>query len=439
MGLCVLEALAYGLAARAGEIKEVAEINAPEIWNVHGQFTNVTQQNSAFHAPYSGANSLSATRRSWETTDVTLYLGARLWQGGEIYLNPEMDQGFGLSETRGVAGFPSAEAFKVGSNTPYYRLHRAFIRQVIALEGESDFVEGNANQLAGTRPKNNITLTAGKFSVVDIFDTNTYAHDPRADFLNWAVGDNGAFDYAANAAGYTAGAALEWNQSWWTLRAGFFDLSDAPNSTRLDKNYRQNEWVGEFEARHQLFGDPGKVKLLGFVNHGEMGRYRDALNLAEQTGNVPDTAQVRRTARRAGVAVNVEQALAADLGVFLRAGWNDGSKEAFDFTDINRSVSGGVSLKGDRWGRAGDTVGIAGVVNGLLSSAQGYFAAGGQGLLIGDGRLNYATEKIAEVYYKWQVHQRLAVALNFQYIVNPAYNRDRGPVSVLALRTHIEF
>lgn len=338
-----------------------------------------------------------------------------------------------------MAGFPSAEAFKIGNNTPYYRMQRAFIRQVIRLDGGDEAVEGAANQLAGTRPTNNVTFTVGKLSVVDIFDTNSYAHDPRSDFLNWANVDSGVFDYAANALGYTAGAAVEWNQSWWTLRAGFFDLSDAPNSNRLDSRFRQNEWVGEFEARHRLFGQPGKVKLLGFVNRGDMGRYSDALLLAQQTGTVPDTSLVRRMARRSGAAVNIEQALASDLGVFLRAGMNGGSVETFEFTDINRSVSGGFSLKGERWGRAADTVGVAVAVNALSGPARSYFAAGGQGLLVGDGQLNYGTERIVEAYYKWQVHERLALSVNFQYIVNPAYNRDRGPVSVLGLRAHADF
>lgn len=438
-GLCALALQQSGFAATAGETAEAGDASTREAWSAHGQFTSVTQRNSAFHSPYSGPNSLLPTRVRRETADITLYLGARLWQGGELYLNPEMNQGFGLSDTRGVAGFPSAEAYKVGNNRPYYRLQRAFLRQVIALDGGDDAVEGAANQLAGTKPTNNVTLTVGKFSVIDLFDNNSYAHDPRADFLNWAVVDSGVFDYAANALGYTAGAAVEWNQAWWTLRAGFFDLSDVPNSTRLDRNFGQNEWVGELEARHQLFGHPGKIKLLGFVNRGDMGRYGDALRRAQQTGDTPDTALVRRRARRTGVTVNIEQQLASDLGGFLRAGVNDGSKEAFEFTDINRSVSGGISLKGDRWGRKADTVGVAVAINGLSRAARSYFAAGGQGLLVGDGQLNYGTERIAEAYYKWQVHERLAVSLNFQYIVNPAYNRDRGPVSVLGLRAHAEF
>jgi high affinity Mn2+ porin len=438
-GLCVGELLQFGATAIAEETTDTRDTPASETWSLHGQFTNVTQRNSAFHAPYSGPNSLLPSRVRRETTDVTLYLGRRLWPGGELYLNPEMNQGFGLSETRGVAGFPSGEAYKIGNNRPYYRLQRAFLRQVIRLDGGDDSVEGAANQLAGTRPTNNVTVTLGKFSVVDIFDNNRYAHDPRSDFLNWANIDSGVFDYAANALGYTAGAAIEWNQSWWTLRAGFFDLSDEPNSSGLDGRFRQNEWVGEFEARHRLFGQAGKVKLLGFVNRGDMGRYDDAVLLAQQMGAAPDTSLVRRMARRSGMVVNIEQALAPDLGMFLRAGLNGGSKEAFDFTDINRSVSGGISLKGDRWGRHVDTVGVAVAMHGLSSAARGYFAAGGHGLLVGDGQLRYGTERIAEAYYKWQVHERLAVSVDFQYIVNPAYNRDRGPVSVLGLRAHAEF
>lgn len=198
----------------------VPEASAPETWSIHGQLTNVTQWHPGFTAPYSGANSLDPNAQNAETTDLTLYLGTRLWQGGELYVNPEIDQGFGLSNTLGVAGFPSGEAYKVGENKPYFRLQRAFLRQVIGLSGAQQTIEDGPNQLVGATAANNVTLTIGKFSDVDIFDTNTYAHDPRADFLNWSIIDAGAFDYAADAWGYTYGMAVEWTQSWWTLRGG---------------------------------------------------------------------------------------------------------------------------------------------------------------------------------------------------------------------------
>ena len=200
----------------------------PEIWAIHGQLTNVTQRHPRFSSPYSGENSLDASGRAEETTDITLYAGLRLWQGAELWINPEIDQGFGLSNTVGVAGFPSGEAYKVGANKPYLRLPRAFIRQVIAMGGDEQRVEAAANQLAGTKAADNLTITIGKFSVGDIFDINSYAHDPRADFLNWSLIDSGAFDYAADAWGFTYGAAAEWTQSNWTVRGGVFQLSKIP-------------------------------------------------------------------------------------------------------------------------------------------------------------------------------------------------------------------
>ena len=414
---------------------------APETWETYGQSTFVYQSHSGFNSPYQGQNSLKANNNNAETTDITLFSGIRLGSG-EIWINPEIDQGFGLSNTLGVAGFPSGEAYKVGANTPYLRLPRVFYRQVFNLGGEEQSIPAAANQVARTQTADNVILTIGKFSVVDIFDTNAYAHDPRSDFFNWAIVDSGAFDYAADAWGYTKGASVEWTESWWTVRGGFFDLSTTPNTTVLDHTFAQHEWVGELEERHQLSGHPGKLKLLGFVNQGKMGSYTDALQLALQTNSTPDTSLVRRGSSRSGFALNLEQELASDLGAFARASANEGSKEAFDFTEINRSVAAGLSLKGNRWGHADDTAGLAVVANGLSGAARSYFAAGGMGILIGDGQLpHYGLEKILESYYSYAVPglDHLLLTLDYQYVVNPAYNADRGPISFFGARLHKEF
>lgn len=415
------------------------EAPLPEQWAVRGQLTNVTQRHPGFTSPYSGTNSLQSNGRTEQTTDITVYLGKRLWRGAELWLNPEIDQGFGLNNTVGVAGFPSGEAYKVGANTPYLRIPRAFIRQVIPLGGAEEDVPSAANQLAGSRAANNLVLTVGKFSAVDIFDTNNYAHDPRADFLNWSVVDAGAFDYAADAWGFTYGAAAEWSQDWWTLRGGLFQLSRVPNGKVTGVDFSQYMLVTEAEGRYRWQGHPGKVKVLGFLNRGKMADYREAVRLANQTGDTPDAALVRRKATRPGLSVNLEQELSAELGAFLRASVNNGSKEAYEFTEINRSLSAGLSLKGDRWGRPDDTVGLAVVANGLSGAARGYFAAGGLGILIGDGALNYGPEKILETYYSLKVNKHFSVAVNFQHVSNPAYNRDRGPVSIYGMRIHSEF
>lgn len=411
-----------------------------ESWNAHGQATFVAQYHGHFRSPYAGANSLTAGASGKETADVTAFFGIRPWRGGEIYVNPEVDQGFGLSDTVGVAGFPSGEAYKVGHRSPYLRLNRAFLRQVFALEGSGEeHAESAANVLAGSHPTDNVTVTIGKLSVTDMFDVNTYAHDPRADFFNWAVIDAGAFDYAADAWGYTYGAAVEVSRGRWSLRGGFFALSDVPNSQTLDKSFRQYSLTGEVEERHTLWGHPGRLKVLGYVNRGRMARYDDALAQAAGHG-VPDVATVRHFASRPGVSINAEQEITAELGAFVRASANDGSKEAFEFTEINRSVSAGLSLRGAGWSRSNDTLGIAGVINGLSDPARRYFAAGGLGIVIGDGALpHYGREKILEAYYSARVGEHLFVALDVQRIVHPAYNRDRGPVSIVGLRLHSDF
>jgi high affinity Mn2+ porin len=284
-----------------------------------------------------------------------------------------------------------------------------------------------------------LVITAGKFAVTDIFDTNAYAHDPGNDFLNWAIIDSGAFDYAADAWGFTYGLAAEWTRDWWTLRTGVFNLSRFPNTSALVRGFGQYEIVSEFEARHEILGRHGKVKLLGFVNRGRMGSYMDAVALADATNTVPDTALVRRPAFRPGAALNIEQQLNDSLGAFARLSWNDGSEEAFEFTEINQSLAVGLSLKGTGWSRPDDIVGVAGIVDQISRSAQAYFAAGGLGILIGDGQLRYGTENILETYYRAALLRHLAITFDYQFIANPAYNRDRGPVSVFGLRLHADF
>lgn len=404
-----------------------------ETWSLHAQSTFVEQFHPGFRSPYRGANSLDPAARGNETFDATLFIGARLWQGGELYLNPEVDQGFGLSNTLGVAGYVSGEAYKVGKAVPYMRLQRVFFRQSFDLGGETQSVESAANQLAGTRSADNLVFTIGKISVGDVFDANSYAHDQHSDFLNWSLIDSGAFDYAADAWGYTYGATAELTQGRFTWRLGLFDLSRVPNTTQLQRGLAQFEIVGEVEERHQLWGRAGKLKLLGFLNRGRMGDYDDAVAAGANMD------RVRKYASRPGVALNLEQEIADDLGLFTRLSWNDGSKEAFEFTEINRSAALGLSLKGTSWGRNADAVGVAVVVNDISAAAERYFAAGGMGILIGDGRLTHAgTENIAEAYYAAALTNWLTASLDYQLVVNPAYNRDRGPVSVLGARLHVQ-
>ena len=428
-GLTLLTALLLSTAARADDD-----------WSIHVQSTLVWQFQPSFHAAFTGPNSLKTDAEGRETFDATLYAGRRLWDGGEVYANLEMDQGFGLSDTLGVAGFPSGEAYKVGANEPYIRLQRLFFRQTFDLGGDSTNVDDGPNQVAGSHTADTLVLTGGKLSVGDVFDANSLAHDPRVDFLNWSLIDTGTFDYAADAWGYTYGATAEWTQDWWTLRAALFDLSRVPNTTQLVRGFGQYEIVTEGEARYKLFGQDGVAKLTGFLNRARMASYNDAVALGALTHTTPDVALVRKPSDRAGFAMNATQGVTDDLSLFMRAGLNDGSKEAFEFTEINRTEALGLALKGASWGRPDDVVGLAGVNNGISHSASAYLRAGGLGILIGDGALpHYADETILETYYSAAATKWLAVSLDYQFIDHPAYDADRGPASVFGLRLHATY
>ena len=410
-----------------------------EQFAIHGQFTYVEQETDSFKAPYAGPNSLSP-KEGRETADLTLYAGARLWSGAEIWINPEIDQGFGLDDTLGVAGFPSGEAYKVGKNQPYLRLPRLFVRQTLDLAGEREAVAPQANQLGGDRSLDRWVFTVGKFSVVDIFDTNQYAHDPRIDFLNWTAIDAGSFDYAADAWGYTVGAAAERYQGAWTVRAGLFDLSNVPNSVHLEPGLHELQVDLEVERRHEILGHPGKVILTAFDSRGRMGLLDEAGQIAQATGNPVDIAATRQLRDRLGADFNLEQELAPDLGMFARVGKAAGNVEPYEFTDIDRTVAAGLSLKGSRWTRADDTVGLAGIVNGISAARERYLNAGGLGILVGDGQLPHpGPEQILETYYSLGVVAQARVSLDYQFVKNPAYNRDRGPVSIFAVRFHAQF
>jgi len=407
---------------------------------VHGQATFTDQGNLAFTAPYSGPNSLPSFAEGRETADVTLFVGVRPWANGEIWINPEIDQGFGLQDTLGIAGFPSGEAYKVGRADPYLRLQRIFLRQTVNLGGEVSKVDPDLNQLGQSQSANRLVITVGKFGVTDVFDTNPYAHDPKNDFLNWSIIDAGTFDYAADAWGYTIGASVEWYQGPWTLRAGVFDLSNVPNSEKLDTHFGQFQLVGEAERRYSLAGKDGAIKVTGFLSRGRMGLFADAIALGEELGEAPNVALVRQYRSRPGVSVDLQQQLGGGLGVFARAGWAQGDVEPYEFADIDETVSAGVSLNGKRWGRPDDTIALGGVVNQISKIHQAYFADGGLGILIGDGQLPHpGTENILETYYDLALTHFLRLTLDYQFVDNPAYNTQRGPVSIFAARVDAQF
>jgi high affinity Mn2+ porin len=430
--------LNYQLEGRATQQQATPPAPNANDWAVHGQTTYLIQTDPNFPSPYVGPHSL-IPGQSRETWDATFYLGLRLWAGAELWIDPEIDQGFGLSDTLGIAGFPSGEAYKIGDSYPYARLPRYFIRDTIVLGGKIEKVEAGANQLEGTQTEDRLVLTLGKFAVTDVFDTNKYAHDPRADWMNWALVDTGSFDYAADAWGYTYGAALEWYQGPWTLRAGVFDLSIEPNSEVLDPDFSQYQMVAELEHRHELWGEPGKLAVTGFVSRARMGTYAAAVALAEATGQPAEMAPVREYRSRPGIGFNAEQQVTPELGLFARAGLVDGEVEAYDFTDIDRTFAAGFVLKGKDWGRPDDVVGLAGVINMISGVHAEFFNAGGLGILVGDGTLpNPGPEEILEAYYGFPI-AKMTATLDYQFVNNPGYNEDRGPVSVLGARLHAQF
>jgi high affinity Mn2+ porin len=428
-------------AARAWPQAAATDESASETWAIHGQFTYVGQADPGFNAPYSGPNSLTPDR-SKETTDATLSIGAALWPGAEIWINEEIDQGFGLDNTLGAAGFPSGEAYKVGANQPYFRTPRAFIRETIDGNGERQPVEATSLWLGGDRSVNRWVFTAGKFSVADIFDNNQYAHDPRGDFLNWSALDGGAFDYAADAWGYTVGAVAERYQGPWTFRLGVFDLSNVPNSIHLDPGFHEFQIDTELEHRHDIEGHAGKLMVTAFDSRGRMALLDQALQLAQTTGIPINTAlvDVRQYRSRLGGVFNLEQELTSDLGLFARYSKAAGNVETYEFTDIDRSVEAGLSLKGSAWRRSRDTVGLALIDNGISAEREQYLNAGGLGILVGDGKLPHpGAEQILETYYSVAVISHADLSFDYQWIKNPAYNEDRGPVSVFAVRLHAQF
>ena len=418
-----------------------AQADADEQWNAKFQATYVWQRKAAFDAPYSGTNSLAAARQKSYSFTATAALGVRPWAGGELYFNPEVAQGIPLSGLTGLGGFTNGEiARTAGSNPTLYRA-RLFLRQTWGLGGAREKVESDANQLAGTVDRRRFVLTAGNLSLLDIFDDNAYSHDPRTQFLNWSLLTHGAYDFAADARGYTSGFALEYFHDDWAIRFGRFMQPRVPNQLALDyaifKNYGDQI---EIERAHVLGGQPGKVRLLAYRNAANMSRFQDALERAAIVGGVPDINQVRfgRKARH-GVGVNLEQALTGNVGLFGRAMWSDGKTETYAFTEIDTSASVGALIKGGAWGRAADSVGIAFARNGLSTVRRNYLAAGGLGFFIGDGRLNYRPETIFESYYSIGVSKNFWLSFDWQHIRNPAYNADRGPVNVGTVRLHTEF
>ncbi len=429
-----LSAFALLLACSAGPL--AAQESVDESWGLHGQATFVVQGHGAFGSPYSGPNSFQSRKETRSSFTSTLFAGWRPWKGGELYLNPELSAGTGVSQVLGLAGAPNGEIYRVDSPKLTLSLARIFLRQSWSLGGSTSPVAADQNQLAGFPSDRRIVLTAGRFSTMDVFDANTYAHDPRTQFLNWSLMGSAAWDYPADTRGYTWGMALEFYWDPWAVRLGSFLEPKEANQLDFDHQVsRAHGDVLEVEHDHQIGGLAGKVRILGFSNHARMGDYRQALAAPK-----PDVVATRSPGRmKFGWAVNGEQAVTGDLGVFARYSWNDGATETWAFTEIDRGFSSGLQLAGRSWGRSSDKLSVAFVSNGLSRAHADYLRRGGSGFLLGDGRLNEGSERILEAVYSAQVASFFSISFDAQRFRNPAYNRDRGPLDIFAVRLHASF
>jgi len=400
--------------------------DAPERYSVHAQTTNVVQAYPRFRALYDGPNSFPSGGKANVGSTTDFFLGLRLWEGGAVYLNPEIDAGYGLANSVGAGAYVNAAVAKVGRTAPYMRFQRYFLRQIIGLNGgerrgdpdigsRSEVLESTQNQISGRVDKDRIVITLGKFAVPDVFDDNVYAHD--------------------------YGLAVEWKQDWWTARGGVFQLSTIPNGLEIEPQlFRQFMSVAEFEARFDLFDQPGAVKLLAYGDNGRISKIDDVIRYAYLSGEFPprvDTARGR--AVKTGGGINIRQQLAPHLGFFLRASMADGRYETVDYTDIDRQLSMGVVAGGTWWGRDDDEIGLAGALSGLHGDRVRYFGLGGTSVYIGDGALSYAGEKNMEAYYKVGFGKNIDATFDYQLLVNPAHNSARGPLNVFGLRLRAAF
>jgi high affinity Mn2+ porin len=418
-----------------------------QLSNLHFQVTTVSQEHGEFRSQYvgnntsptnsaPGQNSLTSSADNQTSLTMTIFAGYKIWQGAEFYVNPELSGGSGFNKTQGIAGFPNAEIYRVDDPTPKWSLARLYVKQSVGFGGEQESIKDDKNQLAVATDLNRLTLVIGRFSLNDFMDNNSYSHDPRTQFLNWGFMDHGAWDYAADTKGYTWGVLLEYNQRRWAVRLASVMVPAQANQMVMDTNFPQNRGDNvEFEYRYSVGEKPGAARLLVFENHAHMGNYRQTLNTPAYA---MDITQSRSNSVKYGAGLNLEQKLTDDLGSFLRASWNDGHTETWAFTEIDQTLSFGLSLKGTRWHRTPDVLGLGFMINGLSQDHRDYLANGGYGFMIGDGTLNYAPEYIAEASYLYKHPSGLDVTGDYQFVQNPAYNSDRGPVSIFAVRLHYE-
>lgn len=392
--------------------------------DVHFQMTTVTQYHPSFSASYSGANSMSDSSEAATSLTTTFFFTWHISSNIVLRFDPELAGGAGLSRALGAAGFPNGETFRVGDPTP-----QAYVARLYA----QFLLQPSAND--------ELRITAGKFSLSDFFDNNTFSHDPRGQFLNWSFMSNGAWDYAANTRGYTVGIVLDYTRGPFGARVSSALVPTTANGPELEWDLsRGHSETAELQYRFDDDETPGTLRILGYLTHANMGSYDQAVAEA-QPGTAPSVVSTRQVGRtKVGVGVNLEQALNPWLGLFARIGWNDGGNETWAFTEIDRTATIGLLANGVQWGRTLDNVGVAVAVNGISEAHRTYLARGGLGFMVGDGALTYAEEIITEFFYRIHMHdQNFWVTPTYQLLMHPGYNADRGPVHILSIRVHVEF
>lgn len=405
-------------------------------WMVRGQATFILQGHPRFRSPYRGESSLAPAANARNTLSTDLILGRSLWEGAEVIFNPSVTRGFGLSNARGLAAFPNNEAFRLGSTEPTFYVPRIFFRQTIGLS--ADTVDSDDDPLRFSRPlpRERVTITIGKFSAFDIFDDNRYAHDPRTQFMNWALVAGSATDFAADARGYTLGAAVEWENGTYAVRGAALQVARQANGLFLDPSItRAYQLIGSVERFWRVGEREGAIRFIGLLTRARQNRWSDLFQTGFQFFDINPSGY----RRKASWGISFDQQITGDFGVFARASWGDQRVQSWMFTEHDTSLSVGGALRGQRWGRPADTVGLGTNIGFASSGRRRYLEAGGIGFIVGDGRLNYRPEWITELYYDARVVAGVNMALNYQLAVNPGYNSDRGPVHLFALRMRTAF
>ena len=407
-----------------------------------GQANFIFQTHPEFDATYSGKNSLNPHYEKATSRVLTLYTGFRVNDSTEFLVDIEEAGGAALSTGLGLAGNTDLDIVRnpLLSKAPY--LGRGMIHKVFALSEDTVENQRSFLSLFDVLPRRRLEIRFGKFGMPDFFDVNTAGSDTHFQFNNWSIDNNGAWDYAADTRGYTVGAVVDFEDRNWGFRFGEGLMPKVGNGIDLVwRPWQSHAENFEFELRHGLIPKKsGTIRLLAYTNYANMGIYRNQIIKAAAQGVPPDiTNHPWHITRKYGFGVNLEQNLARDVNAFARWGWDNGKTESFAYTELDLTVAEGVVVNGGKWRRRQDRAGIAFVSNGIKKDHQNYLAAGGYGFLIGDGRLNYGRENVLESFYTVHTWRGIYFAPGLQYVVNPGYNRDRGPVLVPSFRAHVEF